>query len=244
MRCPAEAYFRYHLGLVPKGQRQNPDLFFGTAVHKAIEIGLAEGRVAALNYLEGLLWPPSKTKTKKAAIILVTSLLRADLPFTPQKTEQSFKIPLGKHTVAGRFDIVGQSKNGTIIADHKTTAPAYLVTKPNTQFILYSYAAKKLYEDFDRFWVINLDPNLCTIKTIPVYYSDAEMEQWQASIMRYLDYLESEFEQGFPFMHDSCIRFYKHFCSYHDICTASESVREKIISGCFEINTDLRDLTY
>lgn len=242
-RCVAESYYRYHLGLVPHGKRANKDLFFGTAVHRGIEIGLLQSENDALAYLDSLLWPPAKVKTKDCAKILVRKFL-STFKDTVLYTEKLSEFSFGSHTWRLRYDIISEN-DGVIVNENKTTNPSYLITKPNSQFISYYISGQREFPSFNRFKVYNLDPAFMEIHILPVYFSKAEITEWLVATERFVDYLEGCFTKKIlPMNGSACIRFYTHLCPYYDICSSSTEIRDQIITNLYEVELKVKELSY
>jgi hypothetical protein len=244
-RCIAEAYYRYHLGLIPKGRKQNKDTFFGTAVHKGVEIALNDNVDSAVSYLNDLVWPATNGKKKKAnAIVLVRSYSRV-FNYQLVGTELDHEIRIGRHIWRGRFDIVAQDARGLVIIDLKTTNPAYLLVKPNTQFSGYYLAAEFLYPDFSRFEIVNLDPDMLEVSTYPFKISDEAKEEWKSELVRFVDYVEECFTTGvLPRSDSQCVRYGRRLCAYHDICISAKNIREKVIQHCYDVSTEQKNLDW
>ena len=243
-RCLAEAYYKYHLGLTPIGSgRPNKDLFFGSAVHEAVVKAIKEGEEVAIQYLDSLLWPPTKAKSKRVAVALVRRYMRCFSP-TYVSDERSFIFPVGKHLWRGRFDIIGYT-DGTIVVENKTTKPAFLIQKPNNQFISYYHAARNIFPDFTQFVVYNLDPGMLEIHQYPIRFFDEEIDYWLKTTAKFADYAEECFETGHvPRSDTNCIRFNSRICSYYDICTSHGKVQENVINNCFNVSEEVKKMNY
>lgn len=244
-RCMREAYYAYHYGLYTGKGGESIDIFFGHAVHRAIEIALLDSEEDAIVYLDSLLWPPSRKKTKNAAFVLLRQFLRK-FDYNIIETELLFEHPLSDaHTWRGKYDLVARKPDGLYIIENKTTNPQYLKAKPNVQFASYFKAAQETYEDFKGFIVFNLDPGELEVTYQNVHFNAEELAEWKREIICFADYMERCFLEGAaPRTGTACIRFQFRRCSFFDVCTAVGRVRDKIITNCFNVNEEAKNLSW
>ncbi len=243
-RCVAEAYYKYYLGLQPKGSKQNKDLFFGKAVHRAIEIALHNNVDEAVEYLDSLMWPPSPGKKSKSNAIILTRAFSRWFPYELVDTEVEHEVKVGGHIWRGRFDVIAK-KDGLIFIDNKTTNSNYLLIRPNMQFSGYAKAAKELYPDYSRFEVINLDPEMLEVTAYPFRMTDEMQEEWEQELIKFVDYVEDCFTSGIVPKSDSqCIRFGRYMCPYYDLCTSTKTIKEKVIENCYEVSQEQKELAW
>jgi len=242
-RCVREAYYAYHLGLRTSRGGVNVDIFFGSAVHGAIEIALRESEHKAICYLDSLLWPPSKKKTKPAAVILLRNFLRK-FKHEVMDTERLFEYDLGRHTWRGKWDLIAKDR-GIVIGEHKTTKPAYLQLKPNTQFIAYYEGAKQEFDSFEKFEVYNLDVESLEVYTHLVNFNQSECDEWREEVQVFADYLDQCFSSGMcPKSDGSCRRYEYRTCQFMDLCTASGSIRDAVMKNCFNFDIQQKELSW
>lgn len=242
--CIAEAYYRYHLGLVPKQGKQNKDLFFGKAVHKGAEIAIHSSVEDAVTYLEGLLWPATNGKKKKAnAIVLVRAFSRW-FNYSLIDTEVSHEMRIGRHSWFGRYDVVARD-SGVVILDNKTSNPSYLIIRPNSQFTGYYIAAQQHYADFERMEIVGLDPDMLELSVYPFKLSKDAQNEWLKETEHFLNFLEDCFEKEvLPRSDSHCVRYGGRLCPYHEICTSAEYLRERIINHCYEVDREQKNLDW
>lgn len=241
-RCIAKAYYHYELGLKPKGNGVNPDLFFGKAVHKAIEVALLGSLEDGVEYLESLLWPPSRNKSKRVALGLLRQFYhKFDMKFV--SAEQEFTFPIDDDKWKGRYDIIAEQRGKPYVVELKTTNPYYLLTKPNDQFIAYHIGAMK---DFGAqgFVLYNLDPNEMDIVKIPITFSEEDVEEWTEEFKLWKEYYKKCIEQGiYPRSSGACFD-YNRKCEFHELCTSKFSMREKIMENCYAVDEEAKGLNW
>ena len=236
-QCNAKAYYRYTLGIVPKSSgKKNPDLFFGTVVHKAIEILLLEGQEKSNEYLSRLEFPPG-AKTQSIAKILV-NLFRMKFKDEAIACERYFQLDLDEETtILGKYDLIARSAGGIYVGDYKTTIPYYLTFKPDDQFISYFIAARQEF-NAQHVVIYNLDPGSVDISMSLITYSEAEIDEWKKEIKKFLGYYQSCVDSGIVPKNPGACMDYGRRCEYHDLCTASPRIRQALIEGAFETDNE------
>ena len=241
-RCVAKSHYRYSLGLIPKGKGENIDLFFGKALHKAIEIALTSNLDQALAYLDGLLWPPSRNKSKRVATCLLRQFYhKFDMQFISAEEEFSFLVE--EDEWKGRYDLIARKDGKTHVVELKTTNPYYLLTKPNDQFIAYQIGASK---DFgaEKFTLINLDPNEIDVTSIPIRFSQEDIDEWLNEFIIWKDYYKKCLSLGvYPKSSGACFD-YNRKCEFHDICMSKFSMKQKIIDNCYDVDEEAKNLDW
>jgi len=244
-RCIAKAYFQYNLGLRKKGSgKKNPDLFFGTAVHKAIEIFVLENHEKAIIYLDSLDFPSNSAKTKAIAKVLL-NLFTQKFKDKLLYSERYFALPLSdKIKLLGRFDLVAENLSGIYIGELKTTIPYYLLYKPNDQFISYYIAGKQEFKNVDKVVLYNLDPNSVDLIVSFIYYTKKEVEDWKKEMIAFINYYQSCVDTNTIVRSPgACLDFHRR-CEFHELCTADDNVRKLLIESSFETNEEVLNLRW
>jgi len=242
--CPARAHYAYDLGLVRKGAKPSPDLIFGKAIHKAVEVFHKTGSLdEALQALKDFTFPPHKDKTFERAQILVTMYVQGN-PLNIVEPEKDFSFKIGRHTWKGRFDGIAEVNGALYVAEHKTTKPFYLQTKPNDQFISYWAGAKITNKDVQGVIINNFDVERCEVRRILVSFSWEEFERWREETKMVLSFYQlCKTRKTFPKVPSSCLA-YSRECPYRILCNAEPSIHERIIADFFDINLEARDLSW
>jgi len=241
-QCPTKAYFKYSLGIVPKGRgKKNPDLFFGTVVHKALEILLLEGQEKSVEYLDVLEFPPG-SKTQAIAKILV-NLFRMKFKDEVVACERYFQLDIDGISLLGKYDLIAKSEGGVYVGDYKTTTPYYLLFKPDDQFISYFIAARSEF-NAKHVVIYNLDPGSVDISMSLITYTDAEIEEWKRETKSFISYFQSCVDSGVvPKNPGACLDFGRR-CEYHELCTSSPKVRQALIDGAFAVDKESLNLMW
>lgn len=229
-RCVARAYYKYHLGLRASGAKEDIHLFFGKAVHSAIQITYESSLEDGIDYLQSLLWPVSRVKSKQVAISLLRQLYYK-FDYKVIACEKEFSFPIDDDNWYGRYDMIAKKDGETVVVDFKTSNPYYLLTKPNDQFAAY-YIGINQDEDVKKFIICNLDPNELNITFIPIRYTEKDVSSWLEEFRLWKDYYKSCINSGIIPRTNSCFD-YGRKCEYHDICVSSEDIRPKVIKNCF-----------
>jgi hypothetical protein len=241
-RCVAKAFYKYELGLVKKGEKVNSDLFFGKAVHKGVELSLTQSLEDAVDYLEGLLWPPGRTKSKQTALCLVRQFYHK-FDYELISSEEYFTFPIDEDVWKGKFDLVAKKDGELTLIELKTTNPYYLVTKPVDQFISYYIGAKEKY-GAKQFVLCNLDPNSINVSFTRVRYSDDEISEWMVEFAYWKDfYKKCVTDKIIPRTSGACYD-YNRQCEYYDICISNPEIRKKVINNCYDISEAQKELEW
>jgi hypothetical protein len=243
--CIAKSYFKYHLGLVPKGSNgKNPDLFFGSAVHDAIEIYLQEGIEKANEMLDSLDWPSRTPKTKAIAKILL-NLFRLKFKDKMLFTEKYFEIEISKDmTLKGKYDLIAENSSGIYVGEHKTTNPLYLMFKPNDQFISYYIASQVDFDGIDKVVIYNLDPNSMDINMSLVTFCQEEIDAWIKQTETFLHFYQHCVENDIIVKNPGACLNFNRKCPYIELCSSTPSVMKMLIEASFEINEEAKNLSW
>ena len=243
--CIAKSYFKYHLGLVPKGSGgKNPDLFFGTAVHDAIEIYLNSGIEAANEHLDLLDWPARTQKTLAIAKILL-NLFSLKFKDKMLYTEKYFEIEISPDmTLKGKYDLIAENSSGIYVGEYKTTNPFYLMFKPNDQFISYFIASQVDFGEINKVVVYNLDPNSMNIALSLVTFAKEEIDVWLNQTEMFLRFYQQCCDDDIIVKNPgACINFNRK-CPYFELCSSTPSVMNMLIEAAFEINEEAKNLSW
>lgn len=233
----------YDLGLVLKGGGANPDLFFGSAVHKAIELYHKKGKDEAVEYLMGLDFPSHGVKCKTNAITLL-NMYEASKPPKLLVAEKNFTFRIGRHEWRGRFDGIAKVNGALYVIEHKTTKPYYLQFKPNDQFISYWMGARVYFSDVAGVLVNSLDPQRLEVNRYLVSFNTDELEQWREETKLLLSFYSLCSTKGvFPKTPSACKAFGRD-CPYLPLCKADSSQKQLIINRCYNISREQKELAW
>ena len=241
--CPQRANYAYGMGLRPKGDMPNIDLYFGKVVHKAVEIVHKSSLDDAVAYLEAAEFPPSRRKTKARAKSLV-KIYAATNPVKITETERDFELKIGQHTWIGRLDAVGEFQGDLWVVEHKTTNPRYLTIKPNDQFMSYYGGASTYFHDVKGVFVNNFDVDKIEIYRYPTTFEHQEFDAWLDEIKLVLEYYSRCNTRGvFPRSTEGCFAYYRE-CPYMTLCKADSSSLAYIMSKCYYVDENAKELSW
>ncbi|MBI2034962.1 MAG: ATP-dependent helicase [Candidatus Levybacteria bacterium] len=157
--CPLHYKLKYILKLPSS---PSPALSFGTTMHSLLktiyQLGFPKQQIAAetISELIDKHWIPGGYESKAheesakstASRVLIDYMKQnSDEKTIPSETEYSFKFPLEKYTVVGRFDRIDKKEDGKIeIIDYKTgnNMPDEKKLKNDLQLTLYALAATQI----------------------------------------------------------------------------------------------------
>ena len=241
--CIARAHFMYDLGLVRTGGSPNPDLFFGSAMHKAIEIFHKQGLREAKIHLNELVFPPHGKKTLGCAISLI-EIYAASKPPKLLVAEKDFTYKIGHHEWKGRFDGIAKVNNSLYVVEHKTTNPFYLLMKPNDQFISYWAGARIYFDDVAGVLINSLDPARREVNRYLITFSVEELEEWREETKLLLSFYSLCKTKGaFPKTPSACKAFSRD-CPYLPICTATSGQKQLVIDRCYNVCREQKELDW
>ena len=241
--CKARAHYMYDLGLVKKSDGVNPDLFFGSAIHKAIETYHKVGFAAAKEFLEGQTFQYHPKKTPSAAMTLL-ELYVASKPPKLLVAEKNFSFKIGRHEWRGRFDGIAKVDGSLFVIEHKTTSPYYLLLKPNDQFISYWAGARVYFSEVAGVLINSLDPSRLEVNRYLVTYTPEELEAWREETKLLLSFYQLCRTKGvFPRTPSAC-KAYGRDCPYLPLCNSHISMQQMIIDRCYNVCREQKELDW
>jgi CRISPR/Cas system-associated exonuclease Cas4 (RecB family) len=251
--CPRGAFHRHIQGIVPKEQKPNPGMHFGTAIHLALETWFGkefykDDQKAILVFVEsfreheeipklGAKGQPLKTtySTIFGCSLLQTyfhkyrnddrEILGLEYPIAEEIMDNVYLV--------GKIDKIVQAKSGKKFVDYKTTKYDFL-TNPNPQmcgykFLLEKLLGEKVEGEVDIFRISKSKPPEELLSRVPIDYSSYHMQEWKKSIVQNIKNIErfkkkNEYPQAWD-----CKPFFRD-CAYMPLCTAaSEDIKQKLI---------------
>jgi len=241
--CFARAHYAYDLGLVLKGGGKNPDLLFGTAIHKAIEKFHKEGKEEALAFLQDMEFPQHGVKNRINAITLLNMYV-ASKPPKLLVAEKDFTFKIGRHEWRGRFDGIAKVNGELYVVEHKTTKPYYLQFKPNDQFISYWAGAKVYFSEVAGILINSLDPHRLEVNRYLITFTLDELKRWRQETKLLLSFYTLCTTKGvFPKSPFACKAFGRD-CPYTPLCKADPSQKQLIIDRCYNISREQKELDW
>lgn len=243
--CITKSYYRYHLGLVRKGNGgKSIDLSFGTLVHKAVELFLTEGYESALLFLEETPFKGEGAKTIRMARVLL-NVFRMKFKDEFVCAEKPFEVDIGNDiTLKGRFDLITRNSSGMYVGEIKTSNPYFLLTKPNDQFIEYFIAARELFTDVNNVFLYNLDPNMADLKLSLITYTRSEIDDWLREIKAFLTFYQQCVDNKTLVKNNDGCTSYGYHCEYLPLCQSTAVSREAMIAEMFAVDEEQRDMAW
>lgn len=241
--CLMRAHCMYDLGLRKAGVRRNPDLAFGSLIHKAIELFHKRGRDSASAYIYNATLPPHGKKTLATAAALVNMYISSKPPKL-LVAEKDFTFKIGRHTWKGRFDGIVKINGAFYVVEHKTTSPYYLLMKPNDQFISYWAGARTYFPEVAGVLINSLDPTRIEVNRFLITFNEDELERWREETKLFLSFYTLCTTKGiFPKTPSAC-KAYGRDCPYLPLCTSNPSQIQYIIDRCYNIDRVQKELDW
>lgn len=246
-QCPAKVCYKYEMGLTPirtgaTGQTKN-DLEFGRLIHEAIEKFHLTDLSTALDYIN----QNSIVETKRKNLRTAKALIKAYATSTSlemESLEKDFTFKVGSHTWKGRFDGTGFFQGKRWVAEHKTTNPFYLLTKPADQFIAYWIGALVHYQEVEGVLINSLDVDKLEVTQYPVTFTWEEKEEWREETKLLAETYKRYRTKGvFPRYPGACLS-YNSMCPYIPLCSEPEGNRQIIMDRCYEVNESMKNLEW
>jgi len=241
-RCPRFYYYAYLLGLSSKKKPKTNDLYFGTKLHKAIELYHKKDFNAGL-----LVWDEydnefsGEDKNPVVGRILYEKYVEDPLDLVC--TEREFTIHIGSHKWGGRFDGIANVNGLLYVVDHKTTRWEFRQTKPNDQFVSYYLGGKVFYHDVNGLIVNEFNVRTKSINRIIVSYHPDEVIDWIDETKAVISYMVRCTNTGiFPKTPD-CFK-YNRECKYRMLCNSSNIMARRLIESQFVVNKQQKELSY
>ena len=226
--CPTKYKYIYVDGLrraKPDNEAENPHLYFGSALHKAIELYHQEGKEAA-----DKVWVEydKRCATAKKNPRIGKSLMRryAENPLEPICLEKDFQFNIGNHVWQGRFDMIVEYGGMKMVVDHKTTSFGFDQLKPNDQFTAYYLGAKIYYKDIEGVIVQVLNVSNGKIDRLIINYSEAEIEEWREETKLMLAHITRCTNSG-VFPKSKTCSYWGKACQFKILCTSPPAARER-----------------
>lgn len=254
-RCNALCYYQYGLGLITDADEGNIDLAFGTLVHDAVDMFHKTGDINdALTLIENVTLP-SNHKRKNSAI--AKALLREyvkrypDIKLHESETQSiqghDLNFNVGRHLWKLRMDSVITYQNRLWMGENKTTNRAYILIRPNDQFISYYIAAKKVNSDISGVMISVFDPEIVNVDAIFFTPSASECETWCKEMEFTIDSIEACAEKEiFPTNPYACLQFgFNRSCYCLPLCQArSVEERDRLIQKYYKVNEEAVNLSW
>ena len=241
--CPAKAFYTFELGLTPIKKGFNIDLFFGSALHKAIEIYRLKNAIEATKYVNSLKFQETPRKNKSTLLSLVSQYIR-DNNVEIIEPEKFFSFKVGSHIWKGRFDGICRYNNSLWVEEHKTTNPQYLLLRPNDQFIAYCLGGKVFYHEISGMIINLFNVDKISIEKKFLSFSKDDYEDWIDNMKMTAEfYTRCRHKQIFPENPGAC-HMYNRPCTYLSICSTSPGNRNMIVKNYFETNDSQRKLEW
>ena len=235
--CPKQFYWRHVLHLVLV-QDKRMALFFGSAVHSALEVFYRGGsQDDALSTFVSE-YPPSITgddkRTTSLGIVILDGYFKKWLPerWEVLQVETALQFELASDLIfCGKVDLIIKVIGEVHIVDHKTQSSSLssYIPKPNHQFSGYIYGTRCLGLPTVGAY-INL---IAVMKTKQDYHriithrTELELEQWRLDILSTKQRIDECLERGQWVMQTVSCRM----CAYKDLCSSPPETLELIISN-------------
>ena len=260
LKCPREFYYRHELGLQRQDAEMSVALYFGIAVHIALEewFGSRDEDKARQLFEDSFTGHEEKPKIGKRGYELTTtyslnfgcSLLQeyfdtysADTRLVLQNEVAVAEEIADGVFLAGVLDKLLESPVGLVDMEHKTSKYSdNFRLNPNPQFLTYNFLASKLTGEtvtgeLDMLGVSKTKEPAELLRREPFEYTDWQKRQWERSAVEHCRRINEARERSFWPQSWECDSKYFQECSFVPLCTLpSEAPHDALVQSMYEVD--------